>query len=140
MAAAKAWKSVSAASAQGLGSPATPSHHRATAKAPREQCLLPSCTAKGNPLRALHRERRIRPRVFLLGFYSCALSTARLDSLTDVFQGVHNYTDLFSGWVRLPISMGSAFGSLPEFSALWVREVDTAILISVSVIWGMFSI
>lgn len=62
-------------------------HGRATAKSPCGQWLLPSCTAKGNPLRAPQREMRIRPRVFLLGFYSCALPTARLGSLIDIFQG-----------------------------------------------------
>lgn len=108
-----------------------------TAKSPCGQWLLPSCTARGNPLRALHREMRIRPRVFLLGFYSCAVPTARLvGSSVDIFQGAQNSTDLFSRRVRLPVSRGNAFRSLPDFSALWVRELDTV----VSVRWGMFSV
>lgn len=75
-----------------------------------------------------------------MGFYSCAVPTDRLGALMDIFQGAQNSTGLFSRWVRLPLSRGSAFGSLPQFSALWVREVDTAVLLSVSVRWGMFSI
>lgn len=117
MAAAKAGKSVSAASAQCPGQPCSFGlHHSATATSPCGQRLLPSCAARGNPLRAPRTEIRIRPRGFLMGFYSCALPTARLGSLIGIFQDARNSTDLFSGWVRLPISMGSAFGSLPEFS------------------------
>lgn len=134
MAAAKVWKSVSAASAWCLGEPWSFSlHHRTTAKSPCRQWLLPSCTAEGNPLRALHGEIRIRPRVFLMGFYSCAVPTARLGARIDIFQGAQNSTGLFSRWVRLPTSRGDAFESLPEFSALQVREVDAAVLLSVSV-------
>lgn len=40
----------------------------------------------------------------------------------------------------MPISVGSAFGSLPEFSALWVTEVDAAVLLSVSVRRDVFAI
>lgn len=104
MAAAKVWKSVSAEPGAALELQAPSQGHRCTSLS--GQWLLPSCAAQGNPLRAPRTEIRIRPRGFLLGFYSCALPTARLGSLIGVFQGAHNSTDFSLGGSGCPYQWG----------------------------------